>query len=338
MSQRTGRKLAAVALAGLTAAVLVAAPAPTETTDTIKERKGFIPNRVYHALPGKTVGILVSDVGAMMLQEGRGGPPDAYGFSRDLGSYNWMYAPDNDKPIITNLTIKVGEKGDQTKTYPKLNMANPKTVKQWNIDAPYALIDVEVNDGLGCPADEHFTATNMKRLDGTKEYPLVLPDVVKELKERYKKYKEEQSKALDAALDDSQKAAIKDKKPTGPRETKELFYLTWLPKEEKVRVHFRTTVSDGAYQTVTVPGFPGGPIPLPPPPGGPIPPQLNAAFPPPPPPPRQVQYGTTFGIEYGMAYEVDKSGKVDRVLTLPAEAFQKEIPPPQGVKLPAADK
>jgi hypothetical protein len=89
---------------------------------------------------------------------------------------------------------------------------------------------------------------------------------------------------------------------------------------------------------VTVPGFGGRPNQLPPPPGGPIPPQLNAAFPPPPPPPRQVQYGTTFGIELGMAYEVNKNGKVDRVLTLAPEAFQKEIPPPAGVKLPGGGK
>jgi hypothetical protein len=322
-----------LAAAGLSVAVLVAAPAPIETTETIKERKGFIPNRVYHALPGKTVGIMVSDVAAMMGQEGRGGPADAYGFSRDMGSYNWMYAPDNDQPIITNLTVKVGEKGDNSKTYPKLNMANPRTVKQWNIDVPYALVEVEVNDGLGCPADEHFTATTMRRLDGTKEYPLVVADVVKELKERYKKYQEDQAKGISGALEESQKAAIKDKKPTGPRETKDMFYITWQPKEEKVRVHFRTTISDGAYETATVPGFPGGPFRLPPGPGAGVPPQLNAAFPPPPPQLREVKYGTTFGIEFGMAYEVNKSGRVDRVLTLPFEAFQKEIPPPPGVKL-----
>ncbi len=334
MSRFRVLSLAALTLAGLTTAVLVAAPAPSETTDTIKEHKGFIPYRVFHALPGKTVGILVSDVAPIMGQDGRGGPADAFGFSRDLGSYNWMYAPDNDQPIITNFTVKAGEKGDKTKTYPKLNMANPRTVKQWDIvDAPYALVEVEVNDGLGCPADEHFTATNMKRLDGTKDYPLVLPTVVKELKERYQKYKDEQAKTLDAALEESQTAAIKDKKPTGPRETKELFYITWMAKEEKVRVHFRTTISDGAFETVTIPG--GRPIPLPPN-GGPPPPQLAAAFPPPPPPPRQVKFGTAFGIEYGVAYEVDKNVKVDRTLTLAPEAFKQEIAPPAGVKLPAA--
>src|SRR5260370_8215893 len=105
-------------------------------------------------------------------------------------------------------------------------------------------------------------------------------------------------------MDESQKAALKDKKPDGQRETKELFYITWQPKEEKVRVHFRTTISDGAYETVTVPGF-GGPFPLPPPPGGPVPPPLNAAaFPPPPPPPRPVNFHTTSAAPLAIRHDV----------------------------------
>ena len=94
-----------------------------------------------------------------------------------------------------------------------------------------------------------------------------------------------------------------------------------------MRVHFRTTISDGAYETATV----GGPVPLPPGPAG-APPQLNAAFPPPPPPPRQVKFGTTFGVEFGMGYEVDKAGKLERTFTLPVAAFQKELPPPPGIR------
>jgi hypothetical protein len=329
MSHLPGSNLAFPLLTMASVALALAAPAPTETNETVKDRKAFIPNRVYHAHPGKTVGILVSDVAAMMAQEGRSGPPDAYGFSRDLGSYNWVYVADKDKPTIGTLTLKVGEKGDKTKAFPHLSMANPKTLKQWDIEAPYALVEVEVNDNLGCPADQAFVATNMKRLDGTKEYPLVLPDVVKDLKERYKKHKEDDQKNIAAAMEESQKAAVNDKKPTGPRETAELLYITWLSESQRIRVHFRTTISDGAYEAATV----GGPAPLPPAPGpGGAPPQLNAALPPPPPPPRQVKFGTTFGVEFGMGYEVDKTGKIERTLTLPIAPFQKELPPPPGVR------
>jgi len=39
-------------------------------------------------------------------------------------------------------------------------------------------------------------------------------------------------------------------------------------------------------------------------------------------------YGTEFGMEYGVAYEVSKSGRVERILILPPESYVREIPPP----------
>ena len=289
-------------------ALLVAAPAPIEpSSETVKDRKTYLPHMIFHPLPGKTIGIFVTDVASAMGQEGRSGMPDAGAFSRGLDSYNWLYVPVKDKPTIKRLPLKVGEKGETTKTFTSLSQATPETVKQFDIDVPYALVEVEVNDGLGAPADQHIVGTKMKRLDGTKEYPLVLADVVKALRDRYAKYKEDEKKNTEAALADSQKTAIKDKKPTGPRQTNEVFYITWLPDTEKVRVHFRTTISDGAYETIQLPGKGR---------------------------PREIKYGTTFGIEYGAGYEVDKNGKVDRVLILPPEPFKTEIPPPSGVAPP----
>src|SRR5262249_34338377 len=76
------------------------------------------------------------------------------------------------------------------------------------------------------------------------------------------------------------------------------------------------------------------PFPLPPPPDKKKPGAGGAVQPPPPPPPprrEKVRYGTSFGVEFGMAYEVDKKGEVVRVLKLPAEPFKTEIPPPPRV-------
>jgi hypothetical protein len=323
--------LASAALAGLAA---LAAPVPTETAETIKDRAGFIPNRKYQPLPGKSIGVLVSSVQAMMGQEGRSGPPDACGFSRDLQSYRWVYVPVTEKPLITNLNVNVGEKGDQIKVYPSLSMANPQTVKPWDVTVPFALVEVEVNDALGAPAQEGFVATKMRRLDDTKEYPLQVPEVVAELRKRYQTHVQDQQKSIEGGMSEAQKAALKDRKPTGPRETAELFYVTWLSETERLRVHFRTRITDGAYQIVG--GGEGDrprPLPLPPPPKKDGQPEAAAAFPPPPPPPPRfegVRTGTSFGVEFGVAYEVTKNGKVDRVLTLPIETFQKELPLPPG--------
>jgi hypothetical protein len=308
----------------LASGLTFAAPLPSATTDVIKERAGFIPYRQYFGLPGKTVGIVVSNVQAMMGQEGRGGPPDAYGFSANLGSYRWMYVPVDANPLISNLQVEVGEKGGAKRNYPSLSMINPQTLKRWDITGPYALVEVEVNDGLGAPAQEGFVATKMRRLDGTKEYPLQVAEAIATATKRYQQYKEGENKAIEGAMQEAGQKALKDKKPTGPRETSELMYVTWLTEGDRLRVHFRTTISDGAYQTGG-----GGQDPVQPNPRG-LPAKPALAFPPPPPPPIRpiaFKFGTSFGVEFGMAYEFSKSGKLDRTLTLPYQSFQKEIPP-----------
>src|SRR5262249_53574994 len=134
----------------LTVAVLTAltvnaapAPAPGTTNETVKDRATFVPQNKYKSLPGKAVGILVSDVRAMMAHDGRGGPPDAMGFSVNGNSYRWVYVPVTQNVLINNLQVKVGEKGEGTRVYPTLSMASPTTVKQWNITVPYALVEVE---------------------------------------------------------------------------------------------------------------------------------------------------------------------------------------------------
>jgi hypothetical protein len=221
-------------------------------------------------------------------------------------------------------------------------MANPQTVKQWNIDADYALVEVQVNDGMGAPAQEGFVATNMRRLDGTKDFPAKLPEIVADARKRQQQYQKDQQKAVDEALAEIQKTALKQRKLTGPRETKEHFYITWLPETEKYRLNFRTTVTDGAYEFIEINRGRPVPLPLPPPPGPgkgappAVPPanvQQGAALPPPPPPPpfpMKVRTGTTIGVEFGVAYEVSKAGKVERVLILPAQTFSQELPvPPQ---------
>jgi hypothetical protein len=322
----------AVLVAALAGAGLFAAPVDPVARDTIKDRTGFIPNRQYQPLPGKVVGVLVSDVVGMMGQEGRGGPPDAMAFSTGGNSYRWVYVPVRERPLITNLTLRVGEKGGSTKTYPSLSMANAATVKQWDIGVPYALVEVEVNDGEGSPAEEGFAATKMTRLDGTRDFPMNLPEVVKELRKRAQDHIQGHGKQIDEAMAAAEKKALGDRKKTGPRETAELFYLTWLPDKERLQARFRSRITDGAYAYGT--GVPPRPIPLPPPP---LPPGGKGAAPAPaplrpPPPPfgdgRGIRFGTQFGIEIGVVFEVNKSGKVTRITDLPIESFQSELPPP----------
>jgi hypothetical protein len=302
------------------------APAPSESEEVFKDRAAFVPQRKYQPLKETTVGVLVSNVQAVMSNDGRGGPADAMGFSRDCQSYRWIYVPVSEKPLISGLNVRVGEKGEQTKTYPSLSMANAQTVKQWEITAPYALVEVEVNDRLGAPAEEGFVATKMTTLDGTKEYPIKVADAIEDAKKRYKTYLKDQEEKLEKEMTKAQKDAIKEEKATGPRETVELMYMTWLPESKSLSVRFRTKITDGAYKTGGGPNI--DPPPLPP---GKADPFLKVK---PPPRPINFRYGTQFGVEFGVAYEFSKKGTLEKVQTLPIEAFKNAIPPPPGVDRP----
>jgi hypothetical protein len=265
-----------------------------------------------------------------MANEGRSGPPDAFAFSSGGGSYRWAYVPVQDKPLITNLQVRTGTKGEQVKVYPSLSLANAQTVKQWDVPAGNVLVEVEVNDGLGAPADEGFVATRMKVLDGSADYAIKVADTIDQLRKRYRAYLDDQQRAVNAAMEKAQKDALGDRKPTGPRETAELMHVSWLPEGQRLRVRFLTRITDGAY-AYGGGAAPADPLPLPPPPAKEVPPAGEGALkapPPPPPPDRGARFGTTFGVELGAEYEVSKSGTLEGRKALPIEAFHKEIPPP----------
>jgi hypothetical protein len=319
--------VAPAVLAGLALAATADEPKP------VKDRASFLPYRKYALLKGKSVGILVSDVRAFMAHDGRGGPPDAMAFSADDNGYRWVYVPTPDakNPLISNLSVEVGDKPNlKRKLYPKLGMANAKEVKRWQIDVPYALVEVEVNDGEGSPPTEAFVATKMTRLDGTKDYPLKLPDVVADAKKRYAAHVKDRQKKIDDEMADVQKKVLKGRKVTGPKTTDELIYLTWLPQTQRVKVAFRTRIEDGAYTVKKVRG--GRPFELPPPPRKDAGKEKKTAYRPPPPREIEVKYGVGFGVEVGAAYEYDVKGKLAATSELTPQSFSKEILPPPNLK------
>ena len=320
-------------LAALAWAAVGVAPGLTDppADEPITDRKGFIPYRKHEPIKGTAVGLLVGDSAPVLAADGRYGPADALCFSADGNSYRWIYVPVNDRPRIINLRVPIGDKQNtQFVVFPALDMALPKNVAPWGITAKYTLVEVEVNNGVGSPRNDSFVASKMKVLDGTKAYPLRPAEVIKGLKERYAAYLKDQAKATETALTAAQKKAIQDGKATGPREQSEVMYVTWLTQAERLRVHFRTKIADGQFTYVEVgPRF--RPNPLPPPPrvgqGGKIQP---------PPPPRfhRFKTGVSFGIEFGMAYEVDKQGKLVQTRSLPIESFVDRLPPPPARFLP----
>ncbi|MCI0458523.1 MAG: hypothetical protein L0Z62_16290 [Gemmataceae bacterium] len=324
----TALGLAGITLAGqppaAPAARAGAAPLPNEP---IKDRAAFIPARKHQILKGTAIGVLAYDGQPVLSTEGRSGPADQLCFGADGCSYRWVYVPTFDKAQITNLRVPVGEKeNDKFQVFPSLDLARPRNVTPWGVTAQYSLVEVEVNSGLGSPKNDSFVATRMNVLDGSKEYPLRVSEVIKQLKGRYAAYQKEQKQVIDAAMTAAQKKALKDEKATGPREQAELMYVTWMTDTKRLRVHFRTKISDGAYRLVGGGAQPCDPVPLP------VKRQAPGKLPPPPPRLENVRVGTTFGVEFGMAYEVDHAGKLVRTQSLPIESFESQLAPPPGIR------
>src|SRR5690242_13940627 len=70
---RSTRMVALGLVAGCAWAVAWAAPAPPDADEKVKDRAAFLPQRKYQPLPGKVVGVVVSDVAKVMAHDGRGG-------------------------------------------------------------------------------------------------------------------------------------------------------------------------------------------------------------------------------------------------------------------------
>ncbi|MCI0465019.1 MAG: hypothetical protein L0Z62_49495 [Gemmataceae bacterium] len=290
----------ACALAG----IAVAAGDLPVAEDSIRDRKEFFPRQKYEPLPGKVIGVLAAGGEAVLRHEGRSGPPEAFCLGVGSGSYCWVYVPVKKKPRIGAMLVPVGEKG-QPKRFDSLSLADAQTVKQWGITAPFTLVEVEVNGGLGSPAKGSFVATQMKVLDGTQEYPVRVAELVEQLRRRHQQWVAEQDQVIRTEMLEAQRKALKDKQPTGPREQTEFVYVTWLPERQQLRVRFQTQIRDGWYQyTRGEPKWVG---------------TRRAGYGP------DRRYGISFGVELATAFEVDKTGQVEQSQQLPVQAFQKEI-------------
>ena len=185
-----------------------------------------------------------------------------------------------------------------------------------------------MNNGQGSPKNDSFVATQIRVLEGSKEYPLKTHEVIAEMKKKFAEYQKEQAKAIDEAMDKGAKLALNDQKATGPREKEELMYVTWLPDSERLRVHFRVKLTDGSFKFVDGPIRPG--------PGGKVPP-IKGGVDQPPPGNVKIKTGTAFAVEFGVKYDIDKSGKLVGTEAVPFSHSTWQLQMPAGVRGPVID-
>jgi hypothetical protein len=302
------------------AGMLLAAPMWAKDAETIvKDRKAFLPHQQHQSLPGKVVGILIENPAALLAHEGRSGPPDQFCFAHGNASYRWVYVVTEDaQPQISDLRVRAGEKGEIELRYPKLRIANLASLAPLGVKARYTLVEIEINEGKGSPAEDALVATGVFVVEGSKKYPFKTAELLDKVARQHADWTRTLDKDIDRALADLTAKTLGDKKPLNPRKTTELVYVTWLPETECIRVHFVTKHALDDIREVEE-----GPEPQPRPAEGKDPPAPGL-----PPPPRfRVASGVTFGVEFGRAYEISKTGDIKAVARMPLETFVHQQPP-----------
>jgi hypothetical protein len=221
-----------------------------------------------------------------------------------MASFRWMYLPAGAAdPDAEDMLFGLGADGTAHKVF-KVRPATQATVKPLGLTETFHLVEVEVNRGAGSPPEEGFVATSLKRLDGTKEYPFKPAELLRDLTRRAQKHCGEQRAAIAQAMAAAQRAVANGRAPTGPEERTEEVMVTWLPREERLRIEVRCRVTNGFY--VVGQGVEG--------------------------PKRTItRAGTQFGAVGGVVYEIGKDGRVVRETPLKIEPFTRDLGLPQGI-------
>lgn len=290
------------------ASVLLAVPVPTNNSRPAVDRKDFIPQNTYKPLPGKSVGVLALFKPGSTGASGR--VVGAYHFSSDGGSCRVMLLPTENKGQGWN--VPVGARGEIMR-FENVEVAAPQLVVLHGIKDEYALVEVEVNGGLGSPANPVFVATKTRKLDGTKKFPIKVAEVVRTLESRYRDHVNENGRVIDIGMSKSAARYVGKRKENGFRRRQDLMYVTWLPESERLEVRFLTRISDSAelypgYNSSRRPTYATAMR------GRPLPAATAMAG-------YQPASGPQFGIEFGVVYVVSKEGKLERTLPLAVEPF-----------------
>jgi hypothetical protein len=276
----------------------------------------------FDPLPGKAVGVLVGDVTAAMARAGRSGPEDAVGFACGNGGYRWVYVPSPaDSPDSQSLRLPVGKEGKEYKRFESVELLRRPLLKEKGLDQEFQLVEVEVNGGAGSPGCDTVVLTSIKPLDGTTDYPLRVAAAVSRLKKDFTTLLRDKAKEIETALAREQKKALGEKKPTGPRRKKQEVEVTWLPKDEVLKVEWSQQTTDGLYSTGK--GIDKSRSIRPAPRGGPSRSSKGQRF------------GITFGVDARATWLITKTGE-RRAPTFAINPIRANVPPPPTAKpLPA---
>ena len=269
---------------------------------------GPLPMEPHFApLPGLAVGVLVRDAGQVLRAEGRFGPGDAVVFGRDNASYRWVYVPAGPKEAEESVYVLVGQNGERTQRFTGVVLATTSTLRAPPGQGGFALVEAEVNGGLGSPPVESFVATRLRVLDQTPEYPLDTARIVETMVARCRD---------DLASDDAVKRMFESlvgaawDAAKGVQKEILTTRVTWLAREERLRIECLVRVSHGEYRYGRGVARQDQEADS----------ELDEG----------IRYGRQVGVTATLAFEADKAGRIEPAGETAPEPFTVEIPPPGG--------
>jgi hypothetical protein len=261
----------------------------------------------FAPLPGLAVGVLIGNAEPILHAEKRFGPGDVVVFGRDDASYRWVYVPAGPMEAGETVFMLVGPSGERTQRFTDVVPATASTLRARTVPERFALVEAEVNGGLGSPPVDSFVATKLRVLDRTPEYPLdtarTVDTAVAQCRDRL---------ADTDAVEQAFASAMHAEPPSvreGTRRETLTARVTWLPERERLRVECLFRVTSGEYrygrgvarqgdQTV---GDQSG-----------------------------IRYGRLVGITVTIAFEADKTGRIEAAGGTSPQPFTLDLPPPGG--------
>ncbi len=268
----------------------------------------------FASLPGKARGIMIANVTKTMAAQKRTGPSGAFGFASGLGNYRWVYLPCTSKSNqVSSVTVLVGQTHATEKRFSEVCPASEMLLKPLGITALYTLVEVEVNDGLGSPDNgDAIKISNLRVLDGSPAYPLHVADAVRDMQQCFEAYVKQQQDEIAGAMKRSALESPGNPQSTTSRQAKDRVFVTWLSDRDHLWIECRCEVTDGDYKYGK--GIEVGPQSRRP---------LSA------PKTSVMRYGTEYGVELGMVYEMSKTGELVESHTIPLTSFHRTIEPPK---------
>jgi hypothetical protein len=250
-------------------------------------------------LPGKAIGVLVAPVEKVLKAEGRTGPADAVAFSRDGGSYRWMYLPALERGQGERVSVELPD--GTTRPFPNSVFASREELARRGLRGRYVLVEALVNGGMGSAPSESFVATELRTFDGPGGTP-VLDKFADQVAERCRS-----DAASWSQLQDALNALTRSAAEKSLAAKQSLFlYVTWWSLPRKVGIDCRMDLTRRETRR-----------------GIGIVPNLERAA-----PQEMQEYGTELKAEKVLAYSISEAGALEMTNRGDIKTFEFRIPPP----------